>query len=264
MPGVDVRLEKASLAAQGRDICHMLVKCDMGWANSIPPLVPCFKVLYAEGHACVIAHSVVYLQEPAELGHCGAVKWNHMVSHGSCLLTTLAGLTRTRVMTCSLNNGVPPPYQNYAHSPKASLAFPGPAPTRRKKSPVSARNPALILIQVFRMAGAEDAATLGPRRSWPAQPAMGSARDHQGPLPGTVHSCLVSDSNRSSLSKATVSAVSSHAALPLMGTNRLPLPCFAQRPQVVSPSPVIRFQGGRPYHANSQYEPQVQGFGFQV
>ena len=63
---------------------------------------------------------------------------------------------------------------------------------------------------------------------------------------------------------AAMSAVSSCASLPLMETNLLPLPCFAQRPQVVSPSPVIRFQGGRPYHANSQYEPQVQGFGFRV
>ena len=96
MRGVDVRLEEASLAAQGHDICLMLVKRDIGWANSIPPLVRCFKVFLihfsAEEHACVIAQSVVCLQEPAELGHCGAVKWYPMVSHGSCILTTLAGI----------------------------------------------------------------------------------------------------------------------------------------------------------------------------
>ena len=83
--------------------------------------------------------------------------------------------------------------------PRQVWPFPGP-PSCRKKSG-SARNPALIEVFRWVYAGAENVATLGPWRSWPAQPAMGSARDHQGPIPGTVHSCLVSDSNRSSLSK---------------------------------------------------------------
>lgn len=106
-------------------------------------------------------------------------------------------------MTCSLNNGVPPPYQNYAHSPKASLSFSGPAPTHGRKR-FSSQPSAHRVLSMGICAGAENAATLGSRCSWPAQPAMGSARDHQGPISGTVHSCLVSDSNCSSLSKASV------------------------------------------------------------
>jgi len=78
-------------------------------------------------------------------------------------------------MTCNLNGGVPPPFQNYAHSPKV----------RKSLDPYEHGAPG----------------TRSPR--W-------------GKREQTI-----------------------------------------KRPQVVSPSPAIRFQGGRPYHANSQYEPEM-------